>query len=52
MFIRIAWNGRRQLLCRPALRKNEIGGGREADDLGVPPRDFSKMTRGLFDKQD
>lgn len=54
MFIRIAWDHSRAPHptapaghCRIAL-----GGRRGYDDLGIPPRDFDKMTRSLFARQD
>ncbi|MCD7060948.1 hypothetical protein [Pelagibacterium xiamenense] len=56
MFIRIAWD-RKSIPARPVggrddLRRIALSGHRECDDLGIPPRDFDKMTRSLFDRQD
>ncbi|WP_404404140.1 hypothetical protein [Pelagibacterium halotolerans] len=56
MFIRIAW-GHKVVPLQPAsgrdgLRRIAFTDRRKYDDLGIPPRDFDKMTRGLFDRQD
>ena len=52
MFVRIAW-ARPDTRTQPgAYRRGVLPARRSMDDLGIPPRDFSKMTRGLFDRQD
>lgn len=55
MFIRIAWLHRPVTgTChvRPSLRPNVLPNRRTCDDLDIPPRDFFRMTKGLFDRQD
>lgn len=52
MFVRIAWRDRASASQPGPRRRVRLAGRREADDLGVPPRDFAKMTKGLFDRRD
>jgi len=55
MFIRIAWLHRDTAgthAVRPSLQPSVLPNRRVTDDLDIPPRDFSRMTRGLFDRHD
>lgn len=52
MFVRIVWLGQAAGRKVPGgLRRPQSLPRRDVDDLGVPPRDFDRMTRGLFDRQ-
>ncbi len=54
MFIRIVWNtatGLRHNQPRNLRRINMLG-KRDANDLGIPSCDFHRMTRSLFDRHD
>ena len=51
MFIRAVWRIRRLVDIKQTLREMEVPSTRNADLLGVSGPDFSKMTRGLFDRQ-
>ena len=50
MFIRAVWRIRRLVDIKQTLREMEVPSTRNADLLGVFGPDFSKMTRGLFDR--
>ncbi|WP_158541603.1 hypothetical protein [Pelagibacterium lacus] len=49
MFIRIVWKAGGALR---GLRRPMSPPRRQLDDLGICVRDFEKMTRSLFDRQD
>jgi hypothetical protein len=51
MVIRAVWRLRRLFDIKQTLREMEVPSTRNADILGVSGPDFSKMTRGLFDRQ-
>jgi hypothetical protein len=50
MFVRAVWRIRRLVDLRQALREMDVPTTRDADNLGMSGPDFSKMTRGLFDR--
>lgn len=50
MFVRVTWQTHTPSPA-PTLRRPSLPARRQADDLGIPPRDFDRMTRGLFDRQ-
>ena len=50
MFVRAVWRVKRLVDIKQALREMDVPTTREADILGLAGPDFSKMTRGLFDK--
>ena len=50
MFVRAVWRVKRLVDIKQALREMEVPTTRDADVLGLAGSDFSKMTRGLFDK--
>ena len=50
MFVRAVWRLRRLIDLKQALREMEVPSTRGQDLLGITPPDFSKMTRGLFDR--
>jgi hypothetical protein len=50
MFVRAVWRLRRLVDVKQALREMEVPSTRKADVLGLSGPDFSKMTRGLFDR--
>lgn len=50
MFVRAVWRIRRLVDLRQTLREFDIPSTRKADVLGITGPDFSKMTRGLFDR--
>lgn len=51
MFVRIAWNGRAAPAAELRNRRRLAPVRDRGYDLG-PIRDFHKMTRSLFDRQD
>ena len=51
MFVRAVWRLRRLVDIKQTLREMEVPSSRNADILGVSGPDFSKMTRGLFDRK-
>ena len=51
MFVRAVWRVKRLIDIKQALREMEVPSTRNADLLGISGPDFSKMTRGLFDRQ-
>jgi hypothetical protein len=50
VFVRAVWRIRRLVDLRQALREMDVPTTRDADNLGMSGPDFSKMTRGLFDR--
>lgn len=50
MFVRAVWRIKRLVDLRQALREMDVPTTRDADNLGLSGPDFSKMTRGLFDR--
>ncbi len=52
MFVRLIWKDRPGPAAQPELRRPSLPGRRAASDLGVPPTDFGRMTRSLFDPHD
>jgi hypothetical protein len=50
MFVRAVWRLRRLIDLKQTLREMDVPSTRGADLLGITPPDFSKMTRGLFDR--
>lgn len=50
MFVRAVWRLKRLVDIKQTLREMEVPTVRGADILGVAGQDFSKMTRGLFDR--
>ncbi len=50
MFVRAVWRIRRLVDDKQTLREMEVPSTRNADLLGISGPDFSKMTRGLFDR--
>ncbi len=50
MFVRAVWRIKRLVDIKQTLREMEVPTIRDADILGVSVQDFSKMTRGLFDR--
>ena len=51
MFVRAVWRLRRLVDLRQTLREMDVPSTRSADLLGISGPDFSKMSRGLFDRQ-
>jgi hypothetical protein len=51
MFVRAVWRIKRLVDVKQTLREMEVPSTRNADLLGISGPDFSKMTRGLFDRQ-
>ena len=51
MFVRAQWRLKRLIDIKQTLREMEVPSSRNADILGISGPDFSKMTRGLFDRQ-
>jgi hypothetical protein len=51
MFVRAVWRVRRLVDIRQTLREMDVPTTRDADMLGISGPDFSRMTRGLFDRQ-
>ena len=50
MFVRAVWRLKRLVDVKQTLRKMDVPSTRKADVLGISGPDFSKMTRGLFDR--
>lgn len=50
MFVRAVWRLKRLVDLRQTLREMEVPTSRSQDLLGITPPDFSRMTRGLFDR--
>jgi len=50
MFIRVVWKTRRMLNLPQHLREMHVPAGRDSDVLGLAGADFTKMTKGLFDR--
>ena len=50
MFVRAVWRLRRLVDVKQSRRELDIPSTRKADMLGLAGPDFSKMTRGLFDR--
>ena len=50
MFVRAVWRIKRLIDLRQTLREMDVPTSREAHNLGLTGPDFSKMTRGLFDR--
>lgn len=50
MFVRAVWRIKRLVDVKQTLREMEVPSTRNADLLGISGPDFSKMTRGLFDR--
>jgi hypothetical protein len=50
MFVRAVWRLKRLIDLKQALREMEVPSTRGQDLLGITPPDFSRMTRGLFDR--
>jgi hypothetical protein len=50
MFVRAVWRLRRLVDVKQQLREMDVPTTRDAYFLGLSGPDFSKMTRGLFDR--
>jgi hypothetical protein len=50
MFVRAVWRSKRPFDIKQALREMAAPSPRNADVLGLCAPDFTKMTRGLFDR--
>lgn len=50
MFVRAVWRLKRLVDIRQTLRELDVPTTRQSDVLGMTGPDFSKMTRGLFDR--
>ncbi|MEO5808258.1 hypothetical protein [Devosia sp.] len=50
MFVRAVWRVRRLIDIKQTLREMDVPTTRDVDLLGLSGPDFSKMTRGLFDR--
>ena len=50
MFVRAVWRLRRLIDLKQSLRELDVPSTRKADVLGISGPDFTKMTRGLFDR--
>jgi len=50
MFVRAVWRLKRLIDIRQTLREMDVPSTRDADTLGLTGPDFTKMTRGLFDR--
>ena len=50
MFVRAVWRLKRLVDIKQTLREMDVPSTRDADLLGLSGPDFSKMTRGLFDR--
>jgi hypothetical protein len=50
MFVRAVWRTRRLIDIKQNLRELDVPTARQAENLGVLDAEFSKMTRGLFDR--
>jgi hypothetical protein len=51
MFVRAVWRLKRLVDLKQTLREMDVPSTRNADLLGISGPDFSKMTRGLFDRE-
>ena len=51
MFVRAVWRVKRLIDLKQTLREMDVPSSRNADLLGISGPDFSKMTRGLFDRR-
>lgn len=50
MFVRAVWRLKRLVDLKQTLRVTDVPSTRDADLLGISGPDFSKMTKGLFDR--
>ena len=50
MFVRAVWRNQRLVDIKQTLREMEVPSTRSSILLGATPKDFHKMTRGLFDR--
>jgi hypothetical protein len=50
MFVRAVWRTRRLIDIKQNLRELDVPTTRQAENLGIAGAEFSKMTRGLFDR--
>ena len=50
MFVRAVWRSKRPFDIKQTLREMGAPSPRNADVLGLCAPDFTKMTRGLFDR--
>jgi hypothetical protein len=50
MFVRAVWRNQRLVDIKQTLREMEVPTARDAVVFGTLAKDFSKMTRGLFDR--
>jgi hypothetical protein len=50
MFVRAVWRNQRLVDIKQTLREMEMPSTRDTVLLGGTPKDFAKMTRGLFDR--
>jgi hypothetical protein len=50
MFVRAVWRSKRLVDIRQTLRETDVPTARQSELLGITGPDFSKMTRGLFDR--
>jgi hypothetical protein len=50
MFVRAVWRLRRLVDIKQTLRELDVPSTRKSDVLGITGPDFTKMTRGLFDR--
>lgn len=50
MFVRAVWRLRRLVDLKQTSRETDVPSTRDADLLGISGPDFSRMTKGLFDR--
>ena len=50
MFVRAVWRLKRLVDLKQTLRETDVPSTRDADLLGISGPDFSRMTKGLFDR--
>ncbi len=50
MFVRAVWRNERPVEIKQTLRALQAPSSRDTDSLGLCGPEFSKMTRGLFDR--
>ncbi|WP_158625987.1 hypothetical protein [Arsenicitalea aurantiaca] len=50
MFVRAVWRTRRLVDVKQTLRENDVPSTSGTGMLGIAGPDFTKMTRGLFDR--
>jgi hypothetical protein len=50
MFVRAVWRTRRLIDIKQTFRELDVPTTRQAENLGIVGAEFSKMTRGLFDR--